>query len=258
MPRHEGPRQSLRKRVRSVQTLTEEQIQQKRIVDRRAQRAARQRTRDAMANLEHRYTRLQEMYDERDRELGNLRESNQSLQRALDQIGQIVSSTSRGGGISVDGTITSLDQNQLFARGSSQQETRGIGLQAAFNMHGHKHAHATTPWHCSATCPLDQIFLDVLESSKMMVSRGVPIDTVVGPRKPCVKVVIDSTPVSDAVPMSGPISEIVSVYPGFALPERLAFFYIMCLSMRVGIPKTLYTQCWHTLILTVENISHPR
>lgn len=82
---------SSKKRSRTISNLTEEQIQHKRNVDRRAQRAFRQRTKDCIVNLEQQFSQLQETANQREQELLAAREQNKSLTNYLEAILELVS-----------------------------------------------------------------------------------------------------------------------------------------------------------------------
>jgi hypothetical protein len=79
-----------KKRIRTISELTEEQIQQKRQVDRKAQRAFRQRTRDRIADLECQVAQLQQSSSRRESELHHeiriLSNQNKTLARRLANI----------------------------------------------------------------------------------------------------------------------------------------------------------------------------
>jgi hypothetical protein len=82
-----------KKRNRAVSDLTEEQIQQKRRIDRQAQRAFRQRTRDRISDLERHTVELQESFIRKEaqlqRDLQALRTHNRELVRRLASIAEI-------------------------------------------------------------------------------------------------------------------------------------------------------------------------
>lgn len=90
--------QPSKKRTRAISTLTEEQRRQKREVDRRAQRAFRQRTKDCISNLEQQHLQLQESSRETEsqlrRELQILHDQNQKLVRCLSAIVDAASAAS--------------------------------------------------------------------------------------------------------------------------------------------------------------------
>lgn len=86
-----------KKRARTVSDLTEDQIRQKRSVDRKAQQAYRQRTKDRIAELEKRLADVQETSRQQQvhlkSEVETLRERNARLKRCLDSIVHLASST---------------------------------------------------------------------------------------------------------------------------------------------------------------------
>lgn len=83
------------KRSRTISNLTEKQIRQKREVDRKAQRAFRQRAKDCLANLEQQHRELQQTSRDTEarlrHELEVLGEQNQQLLRCLVDIVEAVS-----------------------------------------------------------------------------------------------------------------------------------------------------------------------
>lgn len=89
------PAPPAQKRSRTISNLTEKQVRQKREVDRKAQRAFRQRAKDCLANLEQQHRELQETSRETEirlrRELELLRGQNQRLVRCLANIIQAAS-----------------------------------------------------------------------------------------------------------------------------------------------------------------------
>jgi hypothetical protein len=85
------------KRIRTISNLTNDQIEQKRSVDRKAQRAFRQRTKDYISELEQKVAELKESSAEQivqlQQELHTLREHNDTLVRRLESIAALVSAT---------------------------------------------------------------------------------------------------------------------------------------------------------------------
>jgi exonuclease VII large subunit len=98
-PHAPDPMELSKKRSRTISNLTEEQIRHKRDVDRRAQRASRQRTKDCIARLEQQYLQLQETSRETEaqlrQEIQALHAQNQSLLRCLDSIVDLASTVTR-------------------------------------------------------------------------------------------------------------------------------------------------------------------
>lgn len=96
---------SSRKRSRAVSNLTEEQIQHKRNVDRRAQRAFRQRNKECITNLELQFSQLQgtcaelrETCSQKDAQIDSMRDENQSLITCLEAISELVAKALRQAG----------------------------------------------------------------------------------------------------------------------------------------------------------------
>ncbi|KAH7131718.1 hypothetical protein B0J13DRAFT_678753 [Dactylonectria estremocensis] len=94
-----------RKRTRKVSHLTDEQIQQKRIVDRRAQRAFRQRTKDCISTLERQFAELKETCDQKENELQKVYKKNANLANCLEAVLDLVS--------------TAVSENRVDLGGSS-------------------------------------------------------------------------------------------------------------------------------------------
>ncbi|KIV99684.1 uncharacterized protein PV09_08675 [Verruconis gallopava] len=88
------------RRSRAVATLTEAQIQHKRDIDRKAQRAFRQRTKDCISKLEQENAHMRETFKNREAALEHqiqvLREQNQALVKSLESILGLASTTLRG------------------------------------------------------------------------------------------------------------------------------------------------------------------
>ncbi|ORY69035.1 uncharacterized protein BCR38DRAFT_455818 [Pseudomassariella vexata] len=367
---------SSRKRARTISNLTEEQIQHKRSVDRKAQRAFRQRTKDCIAHLEQQFAQVQERCAQREKKLLSLREQNKTLLRCLETIVDLASttlsqtiddaSTSDGSesGSSTQGcegrhqgdAVQGPDSQHTFgAQGMhsptvSEPERRQTDLptQAAQMQPDHPHyvpdrysftggdssytatstasvstkdSHASPtesyqlprpilnaaqfsvdpqiaqtaddasrtesfaalptpcstmtvdsryyvkptsvfavlPSHLPSTCPLDQILLDFLSSRRDMLSSGMPIETVIGPRKPTVKAVINPELVTSVHPLSGVLAGVLSTFPYVGQTEKLAFFYLMCLTMtwQVSPTKENYMSMPTWLRPTVAQITIP-
>jgi hypothetical protein len=81
-----------KKRARTVSALTQDQVQHKRIVDRRAQRAFRQRTKDCIANLEQQFAELQETCSQKESELQVMRGERLSLMNFVKSIADLTAS----------------------------------------------------------------------------------------------------------------------------------------------------------------------
>lgn len=98
---------------------------------------------------------------------------------------------------------------------------------------------AVGPSHLPPTCPLDRILLDFLSSRKDMIMDGVPEETVIGPSKPSVKAFLHPEMTDSVHRLSGVMSEVLSTFPYVRTPEKLAFFFLMYRTMRVGFIQML-------------------
>lgn len=120
-----GSGSTTNKRSRAIASLTDEQAQHKRDIDRRAQRAFRQRTKDCIASLEQENARIREAFKNREAELEQendrirgllrsreaeleqevqvLREQNETLARSLGNILDLASTTL---GVTCDDSVT--------------------------------------------------------------------------------------------------------------------------------------------------------
>ncbi|KAH7371114.1 hypothetical protein BKA66DRAFT_573072 [Pyrenochaeta sp. MPI-SDFR-AT-0127] len=94
------------------------------------------------------------------------------------------------------------------------------------------------PLHLLPTCPLDEILLDFLGSHREMLSKGMPLDVVVGPEKPTAKAFINPELFTSVHGISKVLSEILSTFPHVPQTEKLAFFYVMHKTMRWQISTT--------------------
>lgn len=385
--------QPSKKRARTISNLTEKQIQHKREVDRKAQRAFRQRTKDCLANLEEQHARLQETSRETEarlrREMQELHEENQRLLQRLESILDVASgatnrssveaaapdgdgaerrmSTSEapassrschssqhgevnaensmytetpnvppwsaqearspswrnvvlgpsteavgmsdpeaihlsapvppetvdpltrapalfpGAFIQADRTATPHDLHESYpepfypgfedetspSHGSNQPQSSGhlealgtalSGGQTVSTEQGpaaitpcststhdsgfygrSRSACDVLPLHVLPTCPLDEILLAFLNSRREMLSNGIALEVVIGLGKPTVKALVDPELCDSVDGISHIVSEILSTFPHVDLVEKLAFFYIMHRTMRVGIGRMTKT-----------------
>ncbi|KAL2676496.1 hypothetical protein Neosp_010254 [[Neocosmospora] mangrovei] len=115
------------------------------------------------------------------------------------------------------------------------------------------------PAHVSSTCPLDLILLEFLKSRREMLSHGLDLDTIVGPQKPSARALINPEQVDSVHPLSGIMSRVLSTFPAVQLAEKLAFFYLMCNTMRWQIhpTKQQYNDMPSWLRPTVTQIAVP-
>ncbi|WKT43749.1 hypothetical protein QSH57_008585 [Fusarium oxysporum f. sp. vasinfectum] len=115
------------------------------------------------------------------------------------------------------------------------------------------------PSHGPSTCPLDLILLEFLKSRKEMISNSMDPESVVGPRKPSTRAMVNIEQVDTVHPLSGIMSRVLSTFPSVALAEKLGFFYLMCHTMKWQIHPTKqhYTDMPSWLRPTVTQIAVP-
>src|SRR5687767_2087765 len=82
----ESPPKRRNRPSRAIADLTPAQLRHKRIVDRNAQRAARQQAKNSFVELETRFHQLEETFTQQQTELACLRDQNTRLLRCLDSI----------------------------------------------------------------------------------------------------------------------------------------------------------------------------
>jgi hypothetical protein len=68
-----------------------------------------------------------------------------------------------------------------------------------------------------------------------MLSNGLDLDSIVGPPRPSTRALVNPEQVDSVHPLSGIMSRVLSTFPSVQLAEKLAFFYLMCHTMRVCI-----------------------
>ncbi|KAK6227380.1 hypothetical protein QIS74_00935 [Colletotrichum tabaci] len=254
------------KRVRAVEALSEEQVQRKRNVDRMAQRAFRQRTKDRISDLEQQLAHEQEMSNLKDQRLSALCEHRNLLL-------QLLNNGARGSGSnalhpSSSSSGEALTDRQMDTGSSSPSSPPPSGSFAVLandlriectmwrgpvsrismpgggaddgdppspfpqTTRGHAAAHLIAPLHLPPTCPLDHILLDFVASRRAMVSRGAALEVVLGDPRPSVKALFDEASAASLHPLSALLSKVLATFPGLKRPERLAFFYVMSLTIK--------------------------
>ncbi|PSN68628.1 hypothetical protein BS50DRAFT_489557 [Corynespora cassiicola Philippines] len=229
-----------KKRSRAISNLTEEQLQRKRNVDRNAQRAFRQRTKDSIYRLEQQIAGLQQTAAEREtrlqHELSALRGTNTSLLQCLDDIAQLASATARS---VTDMAAPTARHHHPGGRpfppcrlppGLTPPRSRPSSL--------HSPVFTVLPSHLPPTCPLDEILHDFLETRREMIVQGATPESVLGPPKPTVKALLNTTMAATVHPLCAVMSEVLSTFPHVGQPEKLAFFYLMFKTMRWQICPT--------------------
>lgn len=106
---------------------------------------------------------------------------------------------------------------------------------------------ASTVWsvpctHAPPGCPLDEIQHDFLASSREAVANGDSLEAIVGHRKFNVKAVFE--PNATYLPrLSTVTAQVLGTFAHVDLTERLAFFYLMCHTMRVSSPCEQRLRC---------------
>lgn len=90
------------------------------------------------------------------------------------------------------------------------------------------------PSHLLPTCPLDEILHNFLISRRDLITHGIDLRTAAGPSKPTVKAILDPTTTSSVHPLCGIMSEVLTTFAHVNQPEKLAFYFLMYRTMRVG------------------------
>ncbi|WQF77422.1 Putative basic-leucine zipper domain superfamily [Colletotrichum destructivum] len=257
------------KRVRAVEALSEDQVQRKRNVDRMAQRAFRQRTKDRISDLEQQLEHAQEMSNLKDQRLSALCEHRNLLLQLLNNgakgsgsnalhpppsssssSGEALTDRQMDAGSSPSSPTTSGSSGDLandpriectMWRGPvSHLSGPGGGADGdppspfPQTTRGHAAAHLVAPLHLPPTCPLDHILSDFVASRRAMLSRGAALEVVLGDPRPSVKALFDEASVASLHPLSALLSKVLATFPGLKTPERLAFFYVMSLTIKVN------------------------
>lgn len=258
------------KRIRTVQSLSEEQVQRKRNVDRRAQRAFRQKTKDSIHNLEQQIAQIKEVCNEKDHELSTLREQNNQLLRRLisfkdpcfdavrpscQAIGRNDADFSSCEPVGVLAVAQSLIPSVTSFTNSngrtsppcmSSEAMKAPQIESSQAIWGHVAAHSITPLHLPPTCPLDHILLSFVASGRAMVSQGTELRNILGDHRPSVKALFEEGSAISLHPLSALLSEVLKTFPGMRITERLAFFYVMSLTVKVINPLKMFKHSKHT------------
>ena len=100
-----------------------------------------------------------------------------------------------------------------------------VPSRAAFN---------ALPTHLSPSCPLDQILLDFIESRRVAFPGSMVPETSLWPQKPKVQALIDANLVHTVDALSAIISRVLTTFQHVSLPEKLAFFYVIYHTSKVG------------------------
>ncbi|KAL3457226.1 hypothetical protein BJX64DRAFT_293304 [Aspergillus heterothallicus] len=95
------------------------------------------------------------------------------------------------------------------------------------------------PKHTTATCPLDQILLDFIQSRRSMVAKGYSMDLVLGSSHPSVQAILyPGPPTPEVHDTSRVLGEVLTTFSHVSLPEKLAFMFVMYRTMRWQISPT--------------------
>lgn len=96
------------------------------------------------------------------------------------------------------------------------------------------------PKHTSATCPLDQILLDFIDSRRSMLAKGYDLETVLGPLQPSLQTILHLGPYPpESHAASRVLGEVLTTFPHVGIPQKLGFMFIMYRTMRVRPPFPL-------------------
>lgn len=160
------------------------------------------------------------------------------------------SSSARGVTVSTDTqtqhiTDHYLDGTGVSARdGSMELSAISPPVSTAATQSSH-HSDSTHVWqvlpkHLPATCPLDQILLDFLNSRRAMAASSTTIESLLGPEQPSIKAMLNPELATMVHPLSRVMSEVLSTFAHVKLPEKIAFMYLMHGTMRVSLTASPY------------------
>ncbi|CRL29856.1 Protein of unknown function DUF3425 [Penicillium camemberti] len=255
---------------RTVTGLTASQIQHKRDLDRKAQRALRQRTKLRIQELENDIARFRASFSQREQtmidEIQLLRDQNRKLKCSLENIRKYALGELLGldetspPQDTFDGEIADKEIEQFTTRSLQPGDTLGtqsipadqplqpdhdvyfsvnqpMGPNNSTPMHGHEPDRPTLPPISGAFAGLvtenDQILLDFIASRQSMLARGISPATVLGPEQLCPRDLLEPRAVdSTSHAISRVMAEVLTTFPHVNLPEKLAFMYLMHLTTR--------------------------
>ncbi|KAL3481313.1 hypothetical protein BJX99DRAFT_163416 [Aspergillus californicus] len=297
-----------RRASRKVSALNSQQVQHKRDLDRKAQRALRQRVKSRMQDLEEDLTRAKADCSVREQqlleELQQLRDENRNLRSYLDSIGQfalggateateavdpnasaspgliagddepVLETEDQPQGPNSEAIVDAPNRSDCGRLSSAYQNQRGpldlppLDISASLargERHGMIPAHSllTSTWttqlntpqylplpssmgiasvlpkHTTAKCPLDQILLDFTVSRRAVMAKGGDIDSILGsPQSSLHAILHPGSPTPGGNTTSQVLAEILTLFPHVAIPQRLAFIFIMYRTMRWQISPT--------------------
>ncbi|CAI7650581.1 unnamed protein product [Penicillium crustosum] len=255
---------------RTVTGLTASQIQHKRDLDRKAQRALRQRTKLRIQELESDIARFRASFSQREQtmidEIQLLRDQNRKLKCSLENIRKYALGELSGLGETslpqdtFDEEIADKEIEQLTTHSLQPGDTLGtqsipadqpvqpdhdvyfsvnqpMGPNNSNLTHGHEPDRPTLPPISGAFVGLvaehDQILLDFIASRQSMLARGISPATVLGPEQLCPRDLLEPRTVeSTSHAISRVMADVLTTFPHVNLPEKLAFMYLMHLTTR--------------------------
>ncbi|KAJ5958506.1 uncharacterized protein N7479_005656 [Penicillium vulpinum] len=249
---------------RTVTGLTASQIQHKRDLDRKAQRALRQRTKLRIQELENDIARFRTSFSQREQtmidEIQLLRDQNRKLKSSLENIRKYAL-----------GELSSLWEtspppdtpDREIAEKEIEQFHQPMDPNNSNATHGHESGRPTLPPLTSAFAGLvaesDQILLDFIASRRSMLARGISPDIVLGPEHLSPRELLDPTIDSTSHPISRVMADVLTTFPHVKLPEKLAFMYLMHLTTRWQVSPNIgsYSRMPVWLRPTVTQITVP-
>jgi len=94
------------------------------------------------------------------------------------------------------------------------------------------------PRHIPGIYPIEKIILDFINSRRALAARGLPTEAVLGPDQPQVQGFVQPENVRGVHPLCQILTEILLTFRDVALPEKLAFMFVMFRNTRVSTIKT--------------------
>ncbi|KAJ5753584.1 Polyketide synthase enoylreductase [Penicillium nucicola] len=210
---------------RTISGLTAAQITHKRELDRKAQRAMRQRTKHRIEELENDIAVFKNSFSQREKsmieEIQLLRDQNRQLKSSLESIGQFAI-----------GNIPVLPETDIQRATSGVSATKQV---ISTPEDGRRGIDIAQPQSVTAEPHLvdhgmylaDQILLDFIISRRSMLARGVPLADVLGAEQICPSDLLNPTAAPSSHAISRIMAEVLTTFPHVNMPEKLAFMYLM-------------------------------
>lgn len=125
-------------------------------------------------------------------------------------------------------------------RSSQQKPLSPVHSNALDNAGGRASVAFSAPiQNTAATCPLDTILLDFLQSRQREAAQGIPRQKLAGPPYPSVSSLLNPEKSVYSHPVSKVFTDILRTFPDISsLPEQVAVLYLMFLLMRWQIYPT--------------------